>query len=34
MARRSLPYDAVEQAIMQTVFDATADGRVWEKGNA
>ena len=31
MARRNLPYDAQEQAIMQHVFDATAPDRVWEK---
>ena len=32
MARRNLPYDAIEQGIMQTVFEATAEDRVWEKG--
>jgi UDP-N-acetylglucosamine diphosphorylase/glucosamine-1-phosphate N-acetyltransferase len=31
MARRSLPYDAVEQGIMKAVFAATEDDRVWEK---
>ena len=31
MARRSLPYDAVEQGIMQAVFEATAEDRIWEK---
>ncbi|WP_375437592.1 GlmU family protein [uncultured Hymenobacter sp.] len=31
MARRQLEYDAVEQAIMQNVFEATAKDRVWEK---
>jgi UDP-N-acetylglucosamine diphosphorylase/glucosamine-1-phosphate N-acetyltransferase len=33
MARRHLPYDATEQAIMQHVFEATAKERVWEKAN-
>ncbi|MDF7813277.1 GlmU family protein [Hymenobacter sp. YC55] len=31
MARRQLEYDAVEQSIMQHVFEATAKDRVWEK---
>ena len=31
MARRSLPYDAVEQGIMKTVFAATEADRVWDK---
>jgi len=31
MARRSLPYDAIEQEIMQAVFEATAEDRVWDK---
>jgi hypothetical protein len=31
MARRSLPYDAVEQRIMKVVFEATEEDRVWEK---
>ena len=31
MARRQLAYDAVEQSIMQHVFEATAKDRVWEK---
>jgi UDP-N-acetylglucosamine diphosphorylase/glucosamine-1-phosphate N-acetyltransferase len=31
MARRQLTYDAVEQGIMQHVYDATAKDRVWEK---
>ncbi|MBT9391863.1 GlmU family protein [Hymenobacter sp. NST-14] len=31
MARRQLAYDAVEQGIMQHVYDATAKDRVWEK---
>ncbi|WP_022822258.1 GlmU family protein [Hymenobacter norwichensis] len=33
MARRHLPYDATEQAIMQHVFEATAKERVWEKAS-
>jgi hypothetical protein len=33
MARRNLPYDAVEQGIMQAVFEATAEDRIWEKKN-
>ena len=32
MARRGQPYDAVEQGIMQTVFEATAEDRIWDKG--
>ena len=31
MARRSLPYDAVEQGILKAVFEATEEDRVWEK---
>ena len=31
MARRGLPYDAVEQGIMQAVFEETAKDRIWEK---
>ena len=31
MARRNLPYDAVEQGIMKNVFDATAEDRIWDK---
>ncbi|RSK45915.1 GlmU family protein [Hymenobacter perfusus] len=31
MARRQLAYDAVEQGIMQHVYDATAKDRVWER---
>lgn len=31
MGRRSLPYDAVEQGIMEAVFKATAEDRVWDK---
>ncbi len=34
MARRSLPYDAVEQGIMAKVFADTAKYRVWEKERA
>jgi len=34
MARRNLPYDAVEQGIMQEVFDATTADRIWEKAKA
>ena len=34
MARRALPYDAVEQGIMQAVFEATAEDRIWEKATA
>jgi UDP-N-acetylglucosamine diphosphorylase/glucosamine-1-phosphate N-acetyltransferase len=31
MARRSVPYSAVEQSIMEEVFKQTADDRVWDK---
>ncbi|AIZ64633.1 glucose-1-phosphate thymidylyltransferase [Hymenobacter sp. DG25B] len=31
MARRQLPYDAVEQGIMLEVYGATAKDRVWER---
>jgi len=31
MSRRGLVYDAVEQGIMQRVYDDTAKDRVWEK---
>ncbi|UOG74105.1 GlmU family protein [Hymenobacter tibetensis] len=31
MARRQLEYDAVEQAIMQQVYEDTAKDRVWER---
>jgi UDP-N-acetylglucosamine diphosphorylase/glucosamine-1-phosphate N-acetyltransferase len=31
MARRNLPYDAVERDILKAVFEATAEDRVWEK---
>jgi UDP-N-acetylglucosamine diphosphorylase/glucosamine-1-phosphate N-acetyltransferase len=31
LARRGLPYDAVEQGIMAEVFKQTASDRVWEK---
>lgn len=31
MARRGLPYDAVEQGIMQKVFELTTKDRVWER---
>ncbi len=31
MGRRGLPYDAVEADIMEAVFDATAEDRVWDK---
>lgn len=31
MARRHLPYDSTEQAIMARVFEATQEDRVWEK---
>jgi UDP-N-acetylglucosamine diphosphorylase/glucosamine-1-phosphate N-acetyltransferase len=31
MSRRGLVYDAVEQGIMQRVYDDTANDRVWEK---
>ncbi|WP_201977302.1 GlmU family protein [Hymenobacter rubidus] len=34
MARRSLPYDAVEQNIMKSVFEATEEDRVWEKAKS
>jgi hypothetical protein len=34
MARRSLPYNAVEQDIMKAVFEATTEDRVWEKAKA
>jgi hypothetical protein len=34
MARRQLQYDAVEQGIMQHVYDATAKDRVWEKATS
>ncbi|MBD2722957.1 GlmU family protein [Hymenobacter armeniacus] len=34
MARRNLPYDAVEQGIMQEVFAATEGDRIWEKAKA
>ena len=34
MARRGLPYDAVEQGIMQHVFAETAKDRVWERASA
>ena len=33
MARRGLPFDAVEQGIMQHVFDETAKDRNWERAN-
>ncbi|MBC6990731.1 MULTISPECIES: GlmU family protein [Hymenobacter] len=33
MARRHLAYDAVEQGIMQHVYDATAKDRVWERAS-
>ncbi|MBX0291070.1 GlmU family protein [Hymenobacter sp. HSC-4F20] len=33
MARRQLEYDATEQAIMQHVYEATAQDRVWERAN-
>ena len=32
MARRGLPYDAVEQAVVADVFRQTVADRVWEKG--
>ncbi|MGI4872540.1 MAG: GlmU family protein [Janthinobacterium lividum] len=32
MARRKMPYDAVEQAVIEQVFKATEEDRVWEKG--
>ena len=31
MARRNLPYNEVEQGIMQEVFEVTAGDRIWEK---
>ena len=31
MARRGLPYNTVEQGVMKTVFEATAEDRVWDK---
>ncbi|MBC8083282.1 MAG: GlmU family protein [Hymenobacter sp.] len=31
MARRHLTYDATEQAIMQHIFEVTAQDRVWER---
>ncbi len=31
MARRGLPFDAVEQGIMQHIFEETMADRVWEK---
>ena len=34
MARRALPYNKVEQDIMQVVFEATAKDRVWEREKA
>jgi hypothetical protein len=34
MARRNLPYDAVEQGIMKAVFEATEEDRIWEKAKA
>ena len=34
MARRGLPYDAVEQGIMQHIFAETAKDRVWERASA
>ena len=34
MARRSLPYDSVEQGIMAKVFAATEEDRVWDKGKS
>ena len=34
MARRGLPYDAVEQALMAKVFADTAKDRIWEREKA
>ncbi|MBH8570752.1 GlmU family protein [Microvirga sp. STS02] len=34
MARRNLPYDAVERGIMKVVFETTAEDRIWEKAKA
>ncbi|AWM33432.1 GlmU family protein [Hymenobacter nivis] len=34
MGRRGLPYDVVEAGIMEVVFKATAEDRVWDKEKA
>lgn len=33
MARRNKPFDETEQAILEHIFEATADYRQWEKAN-